>query len=66
MGTNCTAAAISSALTCPEYSDHREAESCQPQTHQVCARPGTFKGKTRLLLLIDGEHVSAPATNVTL
>jgi DNA-binding response OmpR family regulator len=28
--------------------------------------PGTFKGETRLLLSINGEHVSAPATNVKL
>jgi len=28
--------------------------------------PGTFKGERRLLLLINGEHVSAPATNVRL
>jgi len=28
--------------------------------------PGTFKGETRLLLYIDGKHVSAPATNVKL
>jgi DNA-binding response OmpR family regulator len=28
--------------------------------------PGTFKGGSRLLLFINGEHISAPATNVKL
>ena len=28
--------------------------------------PGEFKGEQRLLLFINGEHVSAPATNVKL